>query len=61
MLSETKTIDNAYLERRGKYKALVAGGMSDKDAKERIWPSTAAGILRQAKERDALENAAVAP
>ena len=57
MLTETKLIDESYLERRGKYKALVAGGMSDKDAKEQIWPSTTAGILRQARERDELEKA----
>jgi len=63
MLNETKLIDESYLVRRGKYKALVAGGMSDKNAKEEIWPSTSAGILRQAKEKDEMEKAieAVSP
>jgi hypothetical protein len=38
-------------ERRVKYRKLRAGGMSDKDSSESVWPTTSKGMLKNAKEK----------
>lgn len=51
-LTEEKEEDGeTHLDRRKKYNDLVAGGMRDKEASESVWPSTTAGLVKNAKER----------
>jgi hypothetical protein len=45
---ENEKEENA-VDRKLKYRKLVAGGMSDRDASEEVWPTTAAGMLRNRK------------
>ena len=40
-----------HLDRRRKYNELMAGGMSDKDANEKVWPTKRATTLQNAKEK----------
>ena len=49
--AEEEADEETHIDRRKKYKDLVAGGMSDKTAKESVWPSTTAGIMKNAKEK----------
>lgn len=43
--------EETHFDRRRKYRELVAGGMSDKDASEKTWPTSAALIAKNAKEK----------
>jgi hypothetical protein len=47
-------------ERRKRYRDLMAGGMSDKNATEQIWPKMNATILKNANEKKAKKEAAEA-
>jgi hypothetical protein len=50
VLAEDEPDGETHLDRRKKYKDLVAGGMSDKIATEEVWPSTTVGMVKNAKE-----------
>ncbi len=50
-LAEEEPDEETHIDRRKKYKDLVAGGMNDKNAMESVWPSTTAGIMKNAKEK----------
>ncbi len=39
-------------DRRMKYKKLMAGGMSDKVAMEKVWPTSAASIAKNKKDKE---------
>jgi len=43
--------EETHIDRKKKYVAFVAGGMSDKLAMEKVWPTTTEGMERNAKER----------
>ena len=46
--------DNEF-SRKTEYRKLRAGGMSDSVAREEVWPSTSAGMKRNADEKARLE------
>ncbi|MCX6772450.1 MAG: hypothetical protein NTV88_01620 [Candidatus Micrarchaeota archaeon] len=55
---EEPEVEETHFDRRKKYKAFVAGGMSDKQASETVWPTSAATMTKNAKdkkEKDAKE------
>ena len=39
------------VDRRIKYRKLVKGGMSDKEATEAVWPTTTKGYLKNVAEK----------
>jgi len=43
--------EETHFDRRRKYDSLIAGGMSDKEAKEKVWPTKRATTLQNAKEK----------
>ena len=43
--------EESHIDRRKKYNALIAGGMNDKTATEKVWPKTTAGRLQNVKEK----------
>jgi hypothetical protein len=51
MLAEDKPDEETHIDRKKKYKELVAGGMSDKAATEKVWPSMTSTIVKNAKEK----------
>lgn len=51
MKEEEKEGEETHVDRRMKYRKLVAGGMSDKEAAESVWPTTTAGLLKNAREK----------
>ena len=50
-LGEEKPEEESHFDRRRKYNELMAGGMSDKEAKEKVWPTKRATTLQNAKEK----------
>jgi len=48
---ETEEPEETHFDRRRKYKELVSGGMSDKEAMEKTWPTSAASIAKNVKEK----------
>lgn len=40
-----------HFDRRKKYRAFMAGGMTDKEATEKVWPTSAATIAKNVKEK----------
>ena len=40
-----------HFDRRKKYRELVKGGMTDKEATEKVWPTSAATIAKNVKEK----------
>ncbi len=50
-LAEEPEEEETHLDRRKKYNELVAGGMRDKEATEKVWPRTTAGMVQNAKEK----------
>ena len=51
-LEETST------DRRMRYKKLVAGGMRDRQAMEKVWPTSDASIAKNKKDKEDKENKA---
>jgi|GEM_PF-1579716 len=51
MAENAEEVEETHLDRLKKYRALVAGGMLDKDATEKVWPSTTANMVKNAKEK----------
>lgn len=43
--------EETHFDRRRKYRELVAGGMTDKEATEKVWPTSAATIAKNVKEK----------
>ena len=54
-LAEEKPEEETHVDRKSKYKLLVAGGMSDKAAAETVWPSMRSTIVKNAKEKADME------
>ena len=48
---EPEEAEETHFDRRRKYRELVAGGMGDKQASETIWPTSAATIMKNVKEK----------
>ena len=59
--SEDKEEEETYIDRRRNYKNLVAGGMSDKNARDAVWPTTHEGVLKKAKEMEKRKQLAGTP
>jgi len=47
----TGIVEESEQDRRIKYRKLRASGMSDKASMEAVWPTTNAGMLKNAKEK----------
>lgn len=50
MMEEDEKDEETHFDRRKNYRALIASGVSDSIAKEKVWPSTSAGMVKKAKE-----------
>jgi len=53
-MDDEKQDEKHYQGRRKEYRDMVAGGMTDKDASEAVWPTTSAGMKKKA-DRDKAE------
>ena len=51
LAEEKPEVEETHLDRRRKYNELVAGGMRDKDASEKVWPTKRATTLKNAEEK----------
>jgi hypothetical protein len=51
MKIEDEPEEESARDRLLKYRALIASGMQDNEAKERVWPATTAGYKRNEKEK----------
>lgn len=51
MADEEKPKDETEFDRRQAYRKLRAGGMQDVEAREKVWPSTTAGLNKNIKEK----------
>jgi len=51
MEAEKEEPEETHFDRRKKYRELVAGGMTDKEATEKVWPTSAATIAKNVKEK----------
>lgn len=47
---EDEPAEETHFDRRRKYRELISGGMSDKEAMEKTWPTSAATMAKNAKE-----------
>ena len=50
-LAKEKPEEETHFDRRKKYRELVAGGMTDRNATETVWPSTKLGMEKKAKDK----------
>jgi len=50
-MDEENEVEETTHDRRKQYDAMRKGGMSDKDASEKVWPTTHDGIMRNIKEK----------
>lgn len=44
-------VEETHFDRRKKYRDFVKGGMTDKEATEKVWPTSAATIAKNVKEK----------
>jgi len=57
---EPEEVEETHFDRRKKYRELVAGGMGDKQASETVWPTSAATIMKNVKDKKDKEEKAKA-
>ena len=57
MADEKEEPEETHFDRRRKYRELVAGGMTDKEATEKVWPTSAATMAKNAKEKSDKDDA----
>ncbi len=50
-LGEEKPEEETHLDRRKKYNELIASGMTDKAASEKVWPTLTSTMVKNAKEK----------
>lgn len=51
-MTDEEKAEETHLDRRKKYNKLMAGGMTDKQAVEEVWPTTSAGLAKNVKDKE---------
>ncbi len=55
---KTEEPEETHLDRKKKYRELVASGVGDREAVEAVWPSSSARVAKNAKDKADAKEAA---